>query len=426
MRWIIALVVLVLLLPTAMAAHGGMPGVADEKGFEKSVRDELPIPKNEIKNQIREERIGNERGFEHQPLTPMGEEVRKEIMEQIRSKIEIQKKNREIAKEKRENFEKSLQQRFKNYQDYRKLYQRMGLQSEEGFQYARRYVFHGAYAIVDFLNLIKADIETLDISNEIKEEVFQKIDDITQTLEEKIEKINQSNTTEEFRDAVKDLNSYWNSVRKDVKIYAELVVVAKLDDLIDRAYMIGLNLSDDPKVDLSEYFEHLEKARGFLENATANISNGEDALDDIQRAREELQSAFEILREIYRETKPFFGNETGELWVEINGTAMVNGSAIIHIKGSATVEVTPSHAVITAVGFEKSDGVFIGDGNLVIKGNVTVNATGDFWMFVKGSAYVYLEGKGEYKVKPLPEDEMGEFSISETEPTEIVIGGEQL
>ena len=106
MRWIIALVVLVLLLPTAMAAHGGMPGIADEKGFEKSVRDELPIPKNEIKNQIREERIGNERGFGHQPLTPMGKEVRKEIMEQSRSKIEIQKKNREIAKEKRENFTK--------------------------------------------------------------------------------------------------------------------------------------------------------------------------------------------------------------------------------------------------------------------------------------------------------------------------------
>ncbi len=429
MRWIV-LAVMILLLPVATAAHGGKPEIIYEKSFEsipksgikngireqgiverKDIGHRPPITKNETKNQMR-----------HQPPIPIREEDRVRIMEEIKNKIIIQKENREISKEKRGTFEKSLQQRFEDYHNYRKLYQKMGLQSEEGFQYAKRYVFHGAYAIIDFLKLIKTDLETLNIDETTKQKINKTIDEIIQTLEAKIEKINQSYTIEEFRDAVGDLSSYWKSVRNDVKIYAELIVVAKLDDLIKRAEIIGLNLNSE--VDLSEYFKHLDNAKIFLTNATEKISNGMDAREDIQIAREEIRRAFEILREIYKETQPFFGNETGQLWVEINGTAMVSGSAIIHIKGNATVEVSPLDAVVTAVGFKKSDGVLTGDGNLVIKGNVNVNATGDFCMFVKGVADVYLEGKGEYKVRPVFEEEFGEFQLSGNET--IVLGGKRL
>ena len=392
---IIASAVIILLLPTVVTAFGGKPGFEKPKN---QIWEQLPTPKNE---QAKEPR----KGSKPQPSV----EIRK------------QKEDREIAKEKKEKFKKSIQQRFKDYHNYRKLYQMLGLRNEEGFQYAKMSVIHGAYAIVDFLNIIKADIETLGIPNETKETALQRIDEVIRTLEEKIEKVNQSTTIEEFRSAVGDLNSYWRSVKNDVKIYAELVVIAKLDDLIDKAYTIGLDLSESQEID-REYFEYLDNARDSLENATAKISRGEDALDDIQRARENLRNALKILK---GEAKPFFGNETGQLWAEINGTATVNGSAVIHIKGNATVKVSPSHAVITAVGFEKSDGVYSGSGNLVIKGeNVTVNATGDFWMFVKGSAYIHLEGVGEYKVKPLPEEEMGEFVLKNN--ATIVIGGEQL
>lgn len=348
------------------------------------------------------------------------ERVRNENLENVRERVrEILNKHRMYIQE-----EKNLTEKFKNdiktYRELRQLALKLGLRSKEGFEYAKLYIVHGLLSVEDFLNLVKVNVISLNLSNDTKEEVLSEINGIIYNLQKRIENVNNTTSPEELRKAVKEVREYWISVKPKIRIYGELFVVSKFYDIAERAEMIGMNIqanaTENVEVLLDEYFEHVDKAKELLEEAKGKIVRGEDAMEEIREARKELIQAFVTLRDIYKSLgieklrELQLGNETGQLWAEIEGNLSVSGQVVVVLNGNGTVDVN-EESVVTVVGFGKvgeSNGkvTYEGKGLIVAKGDVNLSAKGEFKMFVKGRGVVYLEGKGEYRIKPLPEEEM--------------------
>jgi len=93
--------------------------------------------------------------------------------------------------------------------------------------------------------------------------------------------------------------------------------------------------------------------------------------------------------------------------------------------------VEPEDAVVTLVGFsvksvEGGVSAISGEGKAVIRGeNVTVKVDGeDIKLIVKGYGTLTLDGKGVYRVKKAPSEEMSEEIEYEGNVT-VEFGGEQ-
>ncbi len=358
------------------------------------------------------------------------EKIREKIRERMRNLEEKIRENRLREK----NREREMTERLEKYKEFRAKFLRMGLKGE-GFVYAKLFVVHGAYACTDFMNLIKIDIENANIPNATKEKVLENLDSYISQLNEKIQDVNNSNTPEELRNATKELRSLWEEIKPKIRMYAQLVLISKLEDIANKAEIVGMRIEENITASglnatrmeemLDDYMNHVEKAKKYLNESLEKIEieNEEFAMKEINDAREELHDAFKILRNIYIEAMkikprvPFMGNKTGEFWVDMSGHADLNGSCIVAIRGNATISITPKSKVVTAVGFEnerEADNTitYIGNGKIVAIGNVTVSVDGNFRMFVKGSADIYLNGTGEYRIKPLPSEKMELFELS--------------
>ncbi len=214
--------------------------------------------------------------------------------------FEKEKKMRKEILERKEKIKRCLHERMKNYKRFRALALKSGINNPEGFKYAKLYIVHGAYAILNFLNLIKVDIMCSNIPNETKENVLDEIEEIVSSLQEKITKINESTTPEELKNGVRNLREYWKGVRPKVRVYVELLIVSKLENIVKRAEIVGLRLANK-SIDVDEYFKHVNRTKEILNKAMNKISNGQDAMDDVREAKKELRMAFRVLKKIYRE-----------------------------------------------------------------------------------------------------------------------------
>ncbi len=369
------------------------------------------------------------------------EEKRNEIRERIKERINSIEKRMQEMKHKERIREQDMAKRLEKYREFRAKFLKMGLNGE-GFVYAKQFVVHGAYACVDFMNLLKLNIENSNLPNETKEMVLANITNYINELNEKIQAVNNSNTPEELRNATKELRTVWNEIKPKIRIYAQLVLISKLKNVADKAEMIGMRIEGDlsvikekgintTKIEnlLDEYTTHIEKAKEYISIAAEKAGNEEIAISYINNARKELHEAFNILRQVYMEVlkvkpKLFMGNNTGELWVDMNGNADVEGHGIVAVRGNLTINVTPKSGVVAVVGLEKlsetnNSVTYSGNGKIIIRGNVTLNVSGDFRMFAKGVANVYLNGTGIYRIKPLPKEKMAEFTLNGNETLTI-------
>ena len=398
MRLLVLMLLIAIAIPTAMAKADKMPHQTPHENV----------------GEVHEHGFGEMHGFKEHEHGFKG--VKEERMEKMRRMIEERKKL--IGRER--SLTKDFKDEVKNYKKFKQLALKLGLRSKEGFKYAKLYVVHGLLSAVDFLNIVKVNVISLNISNDTKEKILSEIDEMIDNLQKKIEKVNNTTSPEELRKEVKEVREYWISVKPKIRIYGELFVVSKFYYIAERAEMIGMNVqanaTEKVKDLLKLYFEHVDRAKELLEEAKDKIVKGEDAMEEIREARKELIQAFVTLREIYKSLGReklkglSLGNETGQMWAEIEGNLSVSGRVVVVLKGEGKVDVNEK-SIVTVVGFEKvgeSNGTvtYEGKGSIVAKGDVNVSARGEFKMFVKGRGVVYLEGKGEYVIKPLPEEEI--------------------
>ena len=387
------------------------PTINEEKYFEYS--------KKQVYEKKKGQELMKEIGERFRERMKELRELKKEQIEKIREKIkENIEKQRMLIEEKRDLTIK-FENKIRDYKKFRQFVLKHGLKNES-FEHAKLYIIHGLSATIDFLNLVKLEINSSNIPDDTKEKVINEIDTIIGSLQEMIERVENTTSPEEIRTVAKDLREYWTSVKPRVKVYGELLVISKFYDIVERAETIGMNIetnaTEEVKEMLDTYFEQIEKVREILDEATAKIVEGKDAMSEIKEAREELILAFKTLKDIYRamgkekiEKGLALGNRTGQLWAEIEGNASVSGHVVVVLRGECRVDINKD-SVVTVVGFEKvreNDIVtYSGSGLIVAKGDVNMTVTGKFKIFVKGKGIVYMEGEGKYRVKPLPEEEM--------------------
>jgi len=393
-----------------------------------------------------------EQQVEHQEQRGVG--VAEQLKEHIREKAKNASKewHARIVEKVRERLHNAGERYIKARNEYKvtkEEYMKLKQHGKFNFGHAKRYCLAGGVYIEKWFDRIESMVLNSNMDNETKEAMLARIEDERSAFEEKLQAINESQTPEELRNAVKDLKEEWKSTRILVKATAMQVVIVKIENVINKADDLQLRLEEritetnDTKLAaiLEDYAAKLDEAKAKLDEAKGILTNAETQ-KDINEARgliidaiHLLKDAFKDVREIVKELKVgqgriFFGNQTGELFARGNGTAEFEGMGIIVVRGSGDLSVKPDTAIVTLVGFgNKSveDGVakVSGQGKAVIRGkDIKVKIEGEhITLFAKGYGTAYLEGNGTYRVKKLPKYNMTEETY--TGSVTVEIGGEQ-
>ncbi len=341
----------------------------------------------------------------------------------------------------KEAYEKAKEQYAGVAQEHRNL------ENKTTFDKARKFLHSGASMAERWLERLRVHVENLGTDVEIKEEVklrlLAQINESIAKIEEKKRKIDEASSPEELRESARELRDAWREVKVTMKSVAGQIAVIKVKTVIDKAELVQLKLEERIEelnvsgVDtsrlvalLEEYSTKLDLAKQKLEEANETFVSMTPENADvkfreghmlIREATQYIREAFQDVRQIVRELnqikvgKIFFGNETGEVWVRGEGNATFTGTAIVVIRGNATIDVEPEDAIVTLVGFgvksvEGGVSRISGEGTAVIRGeNITVKVEGgDFKLVVKGFGTLFLDGKGIFRVKESPQAEMSE------------------
>jgi hypothetical protein len=375
------------------------------------------------------------------------------IKQQMKRQVKVKEQSLQEKVQKRLHkleVEKELIKARDNYKAAREEYMKLRQEGKVNFGHAKMYCLAGGVYIEKWFDRIESMILNSDMDNETKEAMLAKIEEKRITFEEKLRAVNESQTPEELRNAVKELKDEWKNIRVIVKAAVMQVVIVKIETIVEKAELLELKLEErinevnntELAAILEDYAAKLEEAKEKLEEAKKVLIDAEtreninEAQKLIRNAISILKDAFKDVREIVkflmkpqeREGKVFFGYQTGELFVKGNGTARFEGTGIVVIRSTGEITVEPETAIITLVGFNKSvdNGVAMvsGEGKAVIRGkNISVVVTGDLKLFVKGYGTAYLEGEGVYRVKKLPGYNMTE-EIEYSDGDSIKIGSE--
>ena len=338
------------------------------------------------------------------------------------SKVKIKNiKNNKITSETlREKMrEKAFENAKKKYEIWLNKYKRIHAKNPKNFTVKKQMILAGLNSVEKWLEMIKAKT-----NGDLAEKIDKTIEKITTLKEE----VNTSKTQEDL----KKIRNAWMDIRKDIREIALSFAIQRIENVIEKAENLELKLEiiankTESKKLIEDYRHYIQKAREKVEDATKLLNDDKmlDARISIEDAIKYLKLAFMKIKEIVRlKGHLFFGYETGEAFVDINGSVNFKGSAVIVVKGDATI--TASNAVVKAVGFTKSikdnTTVLTGKGKAVIRGkNISVDINGNFKVFIKGNGILKINGSGIYRVKPTPSKPMSDI-MQISQYTEIVLG----
>ncbi|GEM_PF-668201 len=435
------------------------------KASEKAEEHKYEMRERE-KEKEREHRFGNETEHEEEHGMAERERAHENESEEMGKGVGMGAHGMKMGKEAREMVKEEYKEAKERYKKAREEFERakkMGLdiREERGFKMAKGFMVAGLDVAEMWLERLKVQVmnmgEEAKITEETKLELLAKIDEKLAEIKELKNEINETSSPEELIETVKKIRKEWREIRDEMRALTGYVAVAKVEKLVEKAKQVELML--EAKIEeLDAAGVDTTKLEATLEDFSAKVNEAEDLIDKAENLFEEgniaeghmtlkeaiktLKEAFKDVKEVVsemkemnqyrvREGKIFYGNETGEVWVDGNGTAEFNGTGIVVIRGNATLEVAPEDAIVTLVGFgvksvEGGVSRVSGEGKAVIRGeNLTVKVEGDdFKLIVKGYGTLKLDGEGEYRVKKSPQEEMSE-EIEYAGLTTIEFGGEQ-
>ncbi len=297
-------------------------------------------------------------------------EKAKEQYKQHKERYEETKNKFEDAKE---QFEKASKQ-FKDAKD-KKSKDELILKTRE---YLERTIDHA----ISNLEVLKSRVELPENRGIITFDASKNIDAHIAQLEQIRTKVQQAGTTQEFRDAHKELKDLWVKIRLETRYYFEIVlnnkidtfitkgdnVSARLDAAIQKANAQGKDASEIKK-DAANYNELLKEAKdsqqataglfashaGFAPDGT--VTNNKDAeafvrqVDKLQRESiKDLRAASKKVLEFVKDFRKLSGgkarvSEKGEL--EAEGTATATTAVTVTATPTVTTTAT-STATATA------------------------------------------------------------------------------
>ncbi len=197
---------------------------------------------------------------------------------------------------------------------------------EAAIEHAKEVLLQSADAIIGHLEKIKAKInESENIDEERAQDLIDRIDAQIAELEEIIEKIEAATTTEEIRDLARELNVKWKNFKPKVRAFAERVVSArvqgvinqirvlekKLDAALTRMEEAGIEVDVDAEVD--EFSSLVEDAKGKIEEAKEKL---EQAIDETEKetieslvdeAKSLIDDSRDLIKEAHEKLKEIVG-----------------------------------------------------------------------------------------------------------------------
>ena len=377
----------------------------------------------------------------------------------------MEQKGKEKAKkikEVKEEIKEKYQQAWHKYQEERQKYiqahqKYKDLRNKVAFEHAKRYLKNGCHFALNWLERFRFYVNNSNINKEKKAELLSKIDEYMADLEEGKAKINNSTTPQELREAAKELRGKWSKIKNDISVMVGEFAAYKLQVIIEKAEKVSLTLemkirslenmgvgvnttvnTTEHQGILDEYNMHVSKANQSLQDALTlyNQGNWMQGSKELRKTAQELKKAFkEIkhfiikLRQMERQGRVFFGNETGEVWVHGNGAVKLEGDAIVNVRGNGTLIISPINAVVTVTGFgnvsyNKDTVSYEGNGRAIIRGkDIMVNIIGEnITLYAKGSGTLHLSGVGYYRVKELPNRKMVSGEYNESKSVTVTVG----
>ncbi len=311
-------------------------------------------------------------------------------------------------------------------QDYMKFRQRGRVTPER----AKHFLLKGTDAMIMRLEILQIKIKHSDIEN--KDEIIDTLDGYINWLSEKQKEIEEATTREELREIAREIKEKWQSTRVEIKKIAGLLIITKIDKIIDRSEGLEQRLEerisilkkqgyDTAELEnlLQDYKEKIELAKQKRDKAKekfSQISSPEDADRLFREANAFIRDANKYLRESFRVLKQLL-REMHKAEVEVYGSGVLiargNGSVSLHgdgnvvISGTGTVKVKVDNGVIKVNGkgnrtTEENTTVFSGTGRVFVSGRgIEIEMHGNnIVMVARGTGEATLEGKGTYRTLP--------------------------
>jgi len=305
---------------------------------------------------------------------------------------------------------------------------------KRGFDNTKRYLFHWADMAENWMEKLRNRINNSKMSEEDKEELLSLLDDYIAIIEKSKQKIESAENVTELREAIQEMKQSWMEVRKGLRSIVGQIIVAEMRVIVQKAEQVQLRLEarieemSQAGVDTEDLENIINEFKSNLDVADENLDQAKEAFESndfvngfakIEEAKKNLRNAFGAVKKFVKAMKVktgrvFYGYESGEVWAAGSGSAVIEGSVLGLVRVTGTVNVTPSDAVVSAVGFkcEETDNntyVCTGTGKVNFRGkNITVEIEGEnIRLFAKGYGNLTLEGTGFYRVKKLPKEPMG-------------------
>ncbi|RLI77671.1 hypothetical protein DRP05_09495 [Archaeoglobales archaeon] len=344
------------------------------------------------------------------------------IAEKIKEKI----KERE-RREKYKNFAENYVNAKKKFEEAKKTYF-----AKRGFNNTKKYLYHWADMAENWMERLRNKINNSRMSDEDKAELLDQLDEYIAVVEESKQKVESAENVTELREAIKEMKQNWEEIRKGLRSIVGQIIVGEMKAIVERAELLQLRLEarieemNQAGVDTKDLKKILDELSNNLDAANEDLSQAKDAFKSsdvaggyakIEDAKKDLGKAFGAIKKFVKAMKTktgrvFYGYESGEVWAAGNGSAVIEGSVLGLARASGSVNVTPSGAVVSAVGFECEliDDTYActGTGKVNFRGKgILVEIEGEnVKLFAKGYGNLTLNGTGVYRVKRLPNETM--------------------
>lgn len=297
--------------------------------------------------------------------------------------------------------------------------------------------------LVSYLKVLKSRAEKSDNKGIIPFDVSKNIDAHLAQLEQLRTKVQQANSTQELRDANKELKELWVKIRLETRYDFAILLNNRVDTFITKADNISARLdaaiqnlkskgkdTSDLEKSAATFNSLVKEAKdaqqktdelfaahsGFATDGTVtNIKDAEAFLRQADNSQKEiikkLKAASRQLQDFAREYRKLSGGKvvvsgTGTLAANGTGRAVIEGNVTVTLSGiNGTLKVSSNAKVTTDGGTNQT----LGSGQVKYQGFSSATITGDnirveisgnnIDLTATGTGSAVLNGNGTYKTE---------------------------
>ncbi|RZB29090.1 MAG: hypothetical protein AEth_01694 [Candidatus Argoarchaeum ethanivorans] len=297
---------------------------------------------------------------------------------------------------------------------------------------AKEYVLDSIDAMIAKLEVLKVNAERAEQQGYAPFNGVERINVHILNLEQIKKDVNNADTPQELKDAVKELRSGWKVTKKEAKYFVSRTANNRIENFLIKADSVSVKLEtvieqlESSGADTANLTQNLELFKKEVEAANESykkareIHQGETGFDPTGRiindassdaslqeaneymieAREHIRQANLILKDIFNEVRKCRGavflNGTGSLYAEGNGRAAIFGNVTINLSAENATMIVSRNAEVTVNG--NGTRVELENGNIKYQGYGIADVSGEQIRFTIAGRNIVLEAAGTGRV----------------------------